>query len=87
LLLAASRYRALRILAGGALVDREGHVDEGVEGDGEMGIGDLVPSPASLGLGDHDSATAQTGEVVGHVGACQPEALGKARRVRRTVEE
>ena len=52
-----------------------------------MRVGDLVASLAALGLGDHDPAVAQAGQVVGHVRAGQPQLAREHGGVARAVEQ
>ena len=52
-----------------------------------MRVGDLVASLATLGLGDHDPAVAQAGQVVGYVRAGQPQLAREHRGVARAVEQ
>ena len=52
-----------------------------------MRVGDLVASLAALGLGDHDPAVAQAGQVVGYVRAGQPQLAREHGGVARAVKQ
>ena len=79
--LAATGHRAAHLQAFGALIDRQGDVDQCGEGAGQMRVGDLIAGLASLDFPHHNAAIPQAGQVVGNVGAAQPQVPGKLGRV------
>ena len=52
-----------------------------------MRVGDLVAGLPPLGLSDHDAAVAQTGQMVGHVRAGQPQLAREHGGVAWTVKQ
>jgi hypothetical protein len=68
-------------------VDGEYEVHQLRESVPDPGIGQLVPCSAALGDGDNESASAQTGEVIGEDLAGYPDLVGKVRRIARSLPQ
>src|SRR5690625_3769707 len=87
LALAAPGHRTTLVQTFSALIDRQGRVDQGGEGAGQMRVGDFIAGLASLHFPHHDAAIPQAGQVVGNIGPAQAQVPGQLGRVTWPLQE